>query len=409
VKRLGLALIAAALVLAAPARADVYDDNPAAASRGPGDMVVLARGADGAIYERHVGPGGWTAWASLGGQAASGPALAAYGSAMHAFVVGNDGAVYENVLRDSAWSGWVNLGGGGTSAPAAIARRGTTILDLAVRGTDNAIHHRYFQPGAGWSGWGSLGGNLTSAPALNSQDPGVLNAWSRATNGQLVQKAWNGSAWSEWTGLGGGLTGAPAVLSRQQNHVDVFARGLNRALYQKYWSGGTGWSDWFAVDGRPLDSSPAAASDRALHVVLFARSGAGLVVKEWNGAAGWTPWTDWGVVAPPAPPAPPPPAPPDGNVELTTGLRCTPPGGRLRVSLKVRRRSGKPAPRIRKVVFFVKRGPRKADRRKPYVRRLPLDRPAGATGRVYARAVFTRKGSRKLHRKTVSKRFVMCS
>jgi hypothetical protein len=66
-------------------------------------------------------------------------------------------------------------------------------------------------------------------------------------------------------------------------------------------------------------------------------------------------------------------------------------------------------PRVRKVVFFVQGGPRRADRRKPYVRRLPVDRPAGSTGRVYARAFFTRKGSRKLRRKTVSRRFVMCS
>ena len=88
------------LVLAAPARADVYDDNPAAASRGPGDMVVLARGADGAIYERHVAPGGWTDWTSIGGQATSGPAIAAYGPAMHAFVVGTRrGRVRERPAR----------------------------------------------------------------------------------------------------------------------------------------------------------------------------------------------------------------------------------------------------------------------------------------------------------------------
>jgi hypothetical protein len=78
------------------------------------------------------------------------------------------------------------------------------------------------------------------------------------------------------------------------------------------------------------------------------------------------------------------------------------------VSLKIRKRAGTPRPRVRRVVFFVKRGPRRVDRRRPYVRRLRLDRPAGAQGRVYARAFYTRKGSKKLRRKTVSKRFVMC-
>ena len=65
---------------------------------------------------------------------------------------GTDGGVYENVLRAGAWSGWSALGGGSTSAPSAVARRATDLLDLVVRGTDNALHHRYFQPGAGWTG-----------------------------------------------------------------------------------------------------------------------------------------------------------------------------------------------------------------------------------------------------------------
>lgn len=401
-----VALFAAALVAgAAPARADVYDDQPAAASRGPGDMVVVARGADGAIYERHIAGGTWTPWASIGGQTMSGPAAAAYGGAVHVFVVGQDAAVYQNVFQNGAWSGWTSLGGGASSAPSAISRRGTAILDLVVRGTDNAIHQRSFQPGSGWSGWYSLGGNLASAPSLNSQDPGVLNVFARGADGQLVQRAWNGSAWSDWMALGGGLTAAPAALSRAENQVDVFVRGTDRGLYQRYWQGGVGWSGWFRVDPAPIDSAPAAAADTAGHILLFARRGGNIAVKEWRAGSGWSPWNDWGPVAPPPPPVPTP----DGNVEITTGLRCTPPGGRLRVSLKIRRRPGRPLPRIRRVVFFVKHGPRRVDRKRPYVRRLVLNRRAGSTGRVYARAFYTRKGQKKVRRKTVSKRFVMCS
>jgi hypothetical protein len=402
--QLGLALIAAVL-LAAPARADVYDDNLAAASRGAGDIVVLARGADGAVYERHFAGRAWTSWASIGGAASSGPAAAAYGDAIHAFVTGTDGGVYENVLRGGAWSGWTPLGGIATSAPAAIARRGTNLLDLAVRGTDNQIYFRSFQPGAGWSGWGSLGGNLTSGPALNSQDPGVVNVWFRGTDGQLVQKAWTGSAWRDWDFLGGAITGAPSVVSREQNMVDVFARGTTRALYQNHWQGGSGWRGWELVDPRPLDSTPVAASDSAGHVLLFARSGADVLFKEWTAARGWGAWTGWGRVAPPA--APPPP-PPDGLAELVAGVRCTPPGGRLRVTLKIRTRPDRARPHVRKVVFFVRHGPRRIDRRPPFVRRLRMPFAAGTTGRVFARATYTRKGSRKLRRKTVSRRFAMC-
>jgi hypothetical protein len=61
-----------------------------------------------------------------------------------------------------------------------------------------------------------------------------------------------------------------------------------------------------------------------------------------------------------------------------------------------------------KVVFWVRNGPRRVDRKRPYAARLRLRRPAGSKGRVYARAYFRRPGTKKLRRKTVWRRFVMC-
>src|SRR5262245_48361511 len=112
------AAVLAVLALAAPARADVFGDNPCVASAGTGDMSVFARGPDGAVLERHLQGGAWTSWASLGGSATSGPAAAAQGSLIHLFVRGPDGAIYQNTLS-GAWSGWRSLGGVATSAPAA--------------------------------------------------------------------------------------------------------------------------------------------------------------------------------------------------------------------------------------------------------------------------------------------------
>jgi hypothetical protein len=63
---------------------------------------------------------------------------------------------------------------------------------------------------------------------------------------------------------------------------------------------------------------------------------------------------------------------------------------------------------VAKVVFFVRHGPRKVDRRAPYEVRLRLRRPAGQKGRVYARVYFRRAGSERLRTKTVARRFVMC-
>ena len=52
----------------------------------------------------------------------------------------------------------------------------------------------------------------------------------------------------------------------------------------------------------------------------------------------------------PAPPAPAPPSAPvaDGRVRLTAGLNCIPPGGRLAVRLRVRRRAGRALPARRR-------------------------------------------------------------
>ena len=119
-------------------------------------------------------------------------------------------------------------------------------------------------------------------------------------------------------------------------------------------------------------------------------------------------------LAPPPAPAPDPPARAarprcrTATCSLTAGLRCTPPGGLLRVSVKVRRRSGRPAPRVQRIVFFVRNGPRRTDRRRPYSVRLRMHRPAGQRGRVYARVYYRRAGSKTLRHKTVSRRFVMC-
>ncbi len=187
---------------------------------------------------------------------------------------------------------------------------------------------------------------------------------------------------------------------------------------------GSGWAGFTALatggdfNGDGKADALARTSDGALH--LYRGTGAsGWVDNGVKIGSGWNSLSYLTLVgsspppAPPATPAPPPPAPatpvPDGNVALNAGIRCTPPGGLLRVSVKVRKRAGRPAPRVQRIFFFVRNGPRRTDRHKPYTVRLRLHRPAGQKGRVYARVYFRRSGTKKLHTKTVSRRFVMCS
>ena len=403
--------VMAALVFAGPAQADVFDDNPATASRGGGDLWVFARDAGGSIQERHWTGSEWSDWSSIGGNAASGPAAVGYGSGVLVFIRGADGAVWQNTYADGRWGGWASLDGYTTSAPAVTVRRGPLgYVDLVSRGGDNAIYLRTYVPRTGWSPWGSLGGNLTSAPAVNSQSDGVLNVWARGADGTVLQKAWNGAAWSEWGSIGGGIIGAPTAVSRAENVVNVYGRGAGNASFQRGWTATAGWGGWFLLDDTPLGSTPVAGGDSATHEWLVARAGENILFKEWKAASGWTSWNSLGTPRVASTPAAPTPTPSAAELELVAGLRCTPPGGRLRVNVAIRKpKSGNKA-RVSRIVFFT-RGKNRAvrvDRKSPFAVRIRINRAAGQTGRVYARIYYRRSAKGKLHRKTISRRYVVC-
>jgi hypothetical protein len=398
------------------ARADVYDDNPATASRTALETYVFVRATDAAIYAKHRVTGGWSPWESLGGNTTSGPAAVAFDGTIHVFARGVDGAVWQTWLQgDGTWHSWISLGGYTLSAPSATVRRGEGYLDLVVRGGDSQMYHQAYLPGTGWSGFAPIGGVLTSAASVNSQSPHLLNIWSRAIDGTLVQKSWTGSAWTDWSNLGGGIIGAPTSISRQESVIDVYVRAGGDTTYQRGWTAAGGWTAWLLLDPTPIASAPAAGADSADREYLFARRGSdSLQYKEWNAGTGWSAWIDLGQIAlpPPPPPAPAPsaPTPIDGQVNLRTGLRCTPAGGRLRVSVSIKKPKGKKKPLVTKIVFFTRgKGSKvRVDRKAPFEVRIPINRPAGSTGRVYARVYYKRSARGKISRKVVSRRYRVC-
>jgi len=268
-------------------------------------------------------------------------------------------------------------------------------------------------PGSGWTAWAALGGNWSSGPVLNSQSDGIVNVFVRGPDCAVWQRYWNGSAWSDWLSLGGCISGAPTVVSRSAGMLDLFARGTDNALYQRHWDA-AGWGAWTQVDADRLDSAPAAISDQDQRVVVLARRDNSMISKVWSASTGWEKLRDLGRVAVPDPPSAPP-APPsapvgEGEVNLETGVRCTPAGGRLRVNVEVKKPKGKNKARVTKIVFYTKGKGRKVrvDRKAPFVVRIRINRPAGSTGRVYARVYYKRSARGKIHRKTVSRRYVVC-
>jgi FG-GAP-like repeat len=371
----------------------------------------------------------------------------------HADVLVVDGNERLLMYRGNGAGGWVGgaepIGSGWGTYTAVLSPgdfSGDDKPDLIVRRSDGRLL-LYRGNGAGGfltgmgepigSGWQQFSALFSPGDFSGDGHPDVLAA--RTDGGFFLYHgngagAWVtgvpvqvGSGWQQFDAIfsGGDFSGdgKPDVIARQP------AGGL--FLYEGNGAGGwtsgipsqigSGWQQFTALAGGG-DFSGDGKPD------VLAQHGDGrLLLYEGNGAGGWisgvpvgigTGWaglaqltlaTLWTPPPPPPPPPSPPSAPlPDGRVRLTTGIRCTPPGGRLRVSLRVRRRPGRAAPRVLRVRFFARGGPRRVDRRAPYVARLPMKRPAGSRGRVYARVYYRRAGSDRVRKKTVSRRFVMC-
>jgi FG-GAP-like repeat/Tachylectin len=281
------------------------------------------------------------------------------------------------------WGGFTALlapgdfNGDGKSDLLAVQSDGTMLL---YRGNgDSGFIGGGVAIGSGWGGFTAL-----LAPGDWNGD-GKADVLARASDGTLYLYRGNGT--------GGWITGtAEPIGAGWQNFTALTARGD------------------FSGDGYP--DILARQSDGAL--IMYRGNGTGGFIAPYPAVgSGWQSLTyitlvGQGRPAPPPPPPPPPTPLPDGKLTLNAGDHCTPPGGRLHVQLKIRKRKGNKRPRVVRVVFFVRHGPRKVDRKKPYEVRLRLRRPAGSKGRVYARVFFKRKGTKKLRHKTVARRYVMC-
>jgi C1A family cysteine protease len=132
------------------------------------------------------------------------------------------------------WYGWENLGGVLSSKPA-VSSWAANRLDCFVRGTDNAMWHKWWD-GSGWRGWESLGGVITSGPAAASWGANRIDCFVRGTDNAMWHKWWDGGAWRGWESLGGVLTSDPAAVSWGPNRIDCFVRGTDNAMWHKWWA-----------------------------------------------------------------------------------------------------------------------------------------------------------------------------
>ena len=95
-----------------------------------------------------VGGSGWTQWSGHGGPIRSAPGVASWGPDRVDLFAGEDDEMRQLTWnQESGWTGF-HLGGEFKGAPAAISRR-RGLIDVFVRGTDNALWQRWYDPGPG--------------------------------------------------------------------------------------------------------------------------------------------------------------------------------------------------------------------------------------------------------------------
>jgi hypothetical protein len=211
-------------------------------------------------------------------------------------VRGTDNAIYHNRFNGIAWTGYTRLGGASPSRPA-LAAGPNGRLELVVRGTDNGIYHNRFD-GVSWSSFAAVGGRTVDAPALASRSTGVDLAVRGIDNGVYHNRFTAGpGTWSGFVAVGGATLSPPALVGSMQSippgRLDLVVRGTDSGIYHNHFDA-TSWTGYVAIPGatiaRPaLAANPGTGSLTPGRLDLVVRgSDDGIYHSQFNGA--WSPF-----------------------------------------------------------------------------------------------------------------------
>lgn len=214
--------------------------------------------------------------------------VAAWGpNRLDVFVRGTDAAMHHKWWDGARWSGWEPQYGGLRSAPEVVAW-GANRLDVFVVGTDDGMYHKWWD-GSRWSEWENHGGKLTSPPEVVAWASGRLDVFARGTDGALWHK-WFDGAWHPWESLGGQLASAPRVVSWGPGRLDIFVRGTDGALWHRWFDGA--WGGWESLGGQ-ITGQPAAVSWAPGRLDIFARGTDRALWHQWFQGS-WGSWESLG-------------------------------------------------------------------------------------------------------------------
>jgi len=211
----------------------------------------------------------FSAWANLGGDATSPPAVMVDAEALvHVFIRGTNRALWHLAEKyehpsTKTWGEWECLGGVMASSPKVpVTLNGANLIEVYGRAADKALWHRgqYTTQDAEsieWNAWTSLGGVLASGPAVALNDDGMGDVFARATDKAIYFKSQFEDAnaevhFTQWHTLGGMFSSTPTVAVRADGLIDIFARGVDKAIWHSHQVEANGtrtFTSWHSLGG----------------------------------------------------------------------------------------------------------------------------------------------------------------
>ena len=258
----------------------------AACATGPGEIQLLARGAEGDLLHGTFRRGEWNGFECIGSPAvhiegigvpmplSSAPSACSRApGSMDVFAVGAAGMLLHSTWDGTEFSelepvGGIPPPGGGADAavppPISACACGPRAIAVAVRGAAGDLVVKWWNAGS-WGPFASVGipsepdpiypivpitMPLTSAPAVCGGGSARLDAFARGARGDLLHKWWDGKAWSGFESLGFvrpapeaepvPLSGVSLACAWGRFKLEIFVRGSDAKLYHASWSGSGG-------------------------------------------------------------------------------------------------------------------------------------------------------------------------
>jgi hypothetical protein len=163
----------------------VITSGAAAVSQSAGKLAVFALGGDNAVWYRtqlrdgSCSDGSWTDWQYLGGNSREAPSASSWGGdRMHVFIKDTSNAFNYKYFNGSSWdANYTNIGGNFLYGPSVLSS-GSGRLEVFGINQDHSVAHRRWY--GTWAGtWSNLGGYASSSPGTDSEGNTVINVWVR--------------------------------------------------------------------------------------------------------------------------------------------------------------------------------------------------------------------------------------